>query len=57
MPAKTMMFMPIAWAGVKPALVIAMPTTSAHGISPTESGRKATKPALCTLQPGRVAPG
>jgi len=44
-PAKTMMFMPIACSGLKPALVIAMPTTSAHGINPTDTGRKAMKPS------------
>ena len=45
-PAKTMRFIPIACSGVKPALVIAMPMTSAHGTRPTESGRKVTKPSL-----------
>jgi hypothetical protein len=44
-PAKTMTFMPIACSGVKPTLTIDMPVTSAQGISPTESGRKARKPS------------
>ena len=44
-PAKTMTFMPSAWTGVKPALIMAMPMTSAHGIRPTDIGRKLRKPS------------
>ncbi len=44
-PAKTMMFMPIACSGEKPVLAIAMPMTSAQGTRPTERGRKAKKPS------------
>ena len=57
-PAKTMMFMPIACSGVKPVLAIAMPMTSAHGTRPTDSGRKVTKPSRAPARKseGNVCP-
>ena len=49
-PAKTMTFMPIACTGVMPMPTMDMPVTSAQGMRPTESGRKARKPSRAPVR-------